>query len=51
MRSTASYNAAGFDLVLGGQAVYPARNQAIQNACNNNDSFDVAPYQMFQVDN
>ena len=39
-----------FDLVIGGQAAYPARNAGIQSACNNNDSFATAPYQQMQVD-
>jgi hypothetical protein len=51
MRGSSSFNAANFDLVLGGQAVNPGRNQDTQNNCNNNDSFAVAPYQMNQVDN
>ena len=50
MRANPSYNAANFDLVLGGQAAYPGRNNDIQNNCNNNDSFDVAPYTMNTVD-
>jgi hypothetical protein len=50
MRANASFNAANYDLVLGGQAAYPGRNNDIQNNCNNNDSFDVAPYTMNTVD-
>jgi alpha-L-arabinofuranosidase len=50
MRGTASYTASSFDLVLGGQAVNPWLNAQIQNGCNNNDSFDIAPYTMNQVD-
>jgi hypothetical protein len=49
MRANPSY-ASNFDLVLGGQAAYPGLNTQIQNACNNNDSFGVAPYAMNQVD-
>jgi hypothetical protein len=49
MRSNPSYAASRFDLIIGGQAVWPSRNQDIQNACNNNDSFSVAPYQMGTV--
>ena len=50
MRSNASYASSSFDLVLGGQAVAPGRNADIQNNCNNNDSFAVAPYTMNTVD-
>ena len=49
MRRDSSYKAPAFDLVLGGQAVSPGRNQTIQNHCNNNDSFAVAPYLMNTV--
>ena len=50
MRSTASDSLSSFDLALGGQAVASGRNQDIQDNCNNNDSFGVAPYHMLQVD-
>ncbi len=50
MRANSLYNAAKLDLVLGGQAVYPGRNTDIQNNCNNNDSFTIAPYTMRTVD-
>ena len=50
MRATASYSPGIFNLVLGGQASSPGRNQGIQNSCNNNDSFAVAPYMMNTVD-
>ena len=50
MRSNPSYVASSFDLVLGGQAANPGGAAAIQNGCNNNDSFSVAPYTMNQVD-
>jgi hypothetical protein len=50
MRSHASYVSSSFDLVLGGQAVAPGRNADIQNNCNNNDSFAIAPYTMNTVD-
>jgi hypothetical protein len=50
MRSNGSYSASAFDLVLGGQAIWPARNQDIQNNCNNNDAFALAPYMMNTVD-
>ncbi len=49
MRNNPAYTS-NFDLVLGGQAAYPGLNTQIQNACNNNDSFGVAPYAMNQVD-
>jgi hypothetical protein len=49
MRAQDSYSAASFDLVLGGQAVWPERNHDIQNHCNNNDSFAIAPYMMNTV--
>jgi alpha-L-arabinofuranosidase len=49
MRGNAAYVASAFDLVLGGQAVWAGRNQDIQNHCNNNDSFAVAPYMMNTV--
>ena len=49
MRADPAYVASSFDLVLGGQAVSSWRNQDIQNNCNNNDSFAVAPYMMNQV--
>ena len=50
MRGNAAYIPSSFDLVLGGQAVWAGRNQDIQNNCNNNDSFAVAPYMMNTVD-
>ena len=50
MRGNAAYIGSAFDLVLGGQAGWPGRNQDIQNNCNNNDSFGVAPYMMNTVD-
>jgi len=49
MQSNPAYAASSFDLVLGGQAVWAGRNQDIQNNCNNNDSFAVAPYMMNTV--
>jgi hypothetical protein len=49
MRSNAAYVPADFDLVLGGQAAAPGRNLDIQNRCNNNDSFALAPYTMNTV--
>jgi hypothetical protein len=49
MRGNGSYNPSAFDLVLGGQATWPGRNQDIQNNCNNNDSFALAPYMMNTV--
>jgi hypothetical protein len=49
MRGHSAYVASAFDLVLGGQAAWPARNTDIQNNCNNNDSFTVAPYMMNTV--
>ncbi len=50
MRGDGAYVASAFDLVLGGQAAWAARNQDIQNNCNNNDTFAVAPYMMNTVD-
>jgi hypothetical protein len=50
MRDEPSFQAASFDLILGGQASSPGRNSAIQNNCNNNDSFAIAPYMMDSVD-
>jgi hypothetical protein len=50
MKTNHSYSSANFDLVLGGQAAYPGRNTEIQNNCNNNDSFTIAPYNMRTVD-
>jgi hypothetical protein len=49
MRGNTSYNPSSFDLVLGGQVSWPERNRDIQNNCNNNDSFTVAPYMMNTV--
>ena len=49
MRGNAAYISSAFDLVLGGQASSPGRNQFSQNYCNNNDSFAVAPYMMNTV--
>jgi hypothetical protein len=49
MRAHPAYVAASFDLVLGGQAAWPGRNSDIQNNCNNNDSFAIAPYTMGTV--
>ena len=39
-------SASKFDLVLGGEAGSPTTNSTIQSNCNNNTSFDVAPYMM-----
>ena len=50
MRKNPAFRHSSFDLVLGGQAVSAGRNQDIQNNCNNNDSFAVAPYLMNTVD-
>jgi alpha-L-arabinofuranosidase len=50
MRKNPAYRHSSFDLVLGGQAVSAGRNQDIQNNCNNNDSFALAPYMMNTVD-
>jgi alpha-L-arabinofuranosidase len=49
MRGNKAYRASSFDLALGGQAVSAGRNQVIQNNCDNNDSFTVAPYMMNTV--
>jgi hypothetical protein len=49
-RSNPNFVAGNFDLVAGGQAAYAARNTAILNAMNNNDSLAVAPYTMGTVD-
>jgi len=49
MRANVAYRASSFDLVLGGQAVSAGRNKEIQNSCDNNDSFTVAPYMMNAV--
>jgi hypothetical protein len=49
MRGNSAYNPSSFDLVLGGQATWPERNRDIQNNCNTNDSFTVAPYMMNTV--
>ena len=50
MRAHTAYDSSVFDLVLGGQAAWPGRNLEIQNNCNNNDSFALAPYMMSDVD-
>lgn len=50
IRRSPAYRPSEFDLVLGGQAASPGRNREIQNHCNNNDSFAVAPYMMNTVD-
>ncbi len=50
MRANPAYVSSSFDLVLGGQAVSAGRNRDIQDHCNNNDSFAVAPYMMNTVD-
>jgi alpha-L-arabinofuranosidase len=49
MRAVPTYSASSFDLVLGGQAANPWLNQQIQNHTNNNDSFAIAPYMMYEV--
>jgi alpha-L-arabinofuranosidase len=51
MRDEPSFRAPSFDLVLGGQADWPGRNNSIQNNCNNNDSFAIATYMMGTVNN
>ena len=54
MQSNASYTAGVtglFDFVLGGQAGSPGYNLGVQDYCNNNTSFTVAPYTMNTVDN
>jgi len=49
MRAEPNYTASSFDLVLGGQASNAWLNQQIQNNTNNNDSFAIAPYMMYEV--
>jgi hypothetical protein len=50
MRAQRSNIPSKFDLVLGGQAASPGRNLDIQNNCDNNDTFALAPYLMSTVD-
>ena len=50
MRASSFYSTSTFDLILGGQAATPSRNKDIQNNCNNNDTFALAPYMMGTVD-
>ena len=50
MRADKAYLPSAFSLVLGGQGVAAMRNQDIQNNCNNNDAFSIAPYMMNNVD-
>jgi hypothetical protein len=50
MRSAAAFDPGKFDLILGSQAAWAGRTQAIQPNCNNNDSVAIAPYMMQQVD-
>ena len=49
MRADPNYTASSFDLVVGGQASNAWLNQQIQNNTNNNDSFAIAPYLMYEV--
>ena len=49
MQADPAYTAGSFDLVLGGQAGNPWLNQQTQNATNNNTSFAIAPYLMYDV--
>ena len=49
MRADPAYSASSFDLVLGGQAANPWLNQQIQDSTDNNDSFAIAPYMMYEV--
>jgi hypothetical protein len=50
MQANPSFAANAIDMVLGGQSAYVGRNSDIQNNCNNNTSFAIAPYTMSQVD-
>ena len=50
MQANPSFAANSIDMVLGGQSAYVGRNSDIQNNCNNNTSFAIAPYTMSQVD-
>lgn len=50
MRRSGAFAPSAFDLVIGGQAAWAGRNQEIQNNCNNNDTFTLAPYMMNTVD-
>ncbi|HEY3132395.1 MAG TPA: immunoglobulin domain-containing protein [Acidobacteriota bacterium] len=51
VRNSPYYNTTNFDLVLGGQASFPARNAAIDGASSNHDTLAVAPYFGGHVDN
>lgn len=48
-RSTASYNAARMNLMVGGQSVSPGRNLEILNQSDQYDTLAVAPYLMYNV--
>lgn len=49
MRRAPAFDSGKFDLIIGGQAVWTGRNREIQAACNNNDTFAIAPYMMYEV--
>jgi alpha-L-arabinofuranosidase len=51
MQNDGSYaaSASSFDFVLGGSSSSPGSITTIQNNCNNNTSFDIAPYTMSTV--
>ncbi len=49
-RQKKEFSADKFDLIIGGQAVDPARNEQILRAAGAQDTIAVAPYQMNQVD-
>jgi hypothetical protein len=46
-KSSPYYTGGKFDFILGGQATYPGRNRDILNASTNHDSFAVAPYMAY----
>lgn len=50
-RSTASFDASKFDLILGGQAAWSGRNQDILSNSSNYDTLAVAPYLQAEVNN
>ncbi len=50
-KTSPHYDTAKFNLILGGQATFTARNSQIHTNSANHDSFSVAPYIGYQVDN
>ncbi len=49
IKGNAGYSQAKFDLIINGQSASPYSNYFTQLSINNNDSFSIAPYMMYNI--